>query len=153
MQNQWVLMPRNYGWYAFCGVFETIMFKCEDDKNYFFDTTNNQCKYNCPAVANYPDRTNCTNYISCNWVNGAYQVSTITCPPTYKWDDNAKSCAPMGSTTCTPEISTPAPPTSSGPPATDAPVTKPPPATDAPVTKPPPASTETGGNKGKATGT
>lgn len=125
-KNQSVVMPYSPGYYAFCGTFDTIMFKCEDAQNYHFDLSTNKCKYNCKYVTMYPDLTNCTNYISCNWVNNDYQVSVISCPPTYKWDNGAMSCVPMGPTQCEPQITTPAPPAAAGPgPATSSETSKP----------------------------
>lgn len=106
-KNKWAVMPYNTGYYAFCGAMSTIMYRCEDADNFYFNTATNQCQYNCKANANYEDRTNCTQYISCNWVNSAYQVSVIPCPPNCRYDSVAQSCV---SGNCTAAISTPAPP-------------------------------------------
>lgn len=129
IKNQWAIMPGNPAFYAFCGQMQTIMYRCEDTENDVFNPSTNQCQFNCKNNANYEDRTNCTQYISCNYVNGAYQITIIPCPPMYRYDSTLQSCV---SGNCTAAISTPAPPSQATtlPPTTVTSPTKTPPVTN-----------------------
>lgn len=105
--NRWAVMESNPGYYAFCGVTETYMYKCRDENNYVFNIATEKCEFDCRgSVTNYPDRTDCTQYISCDWENGVYQAVHLQCPPKYKFDNTTQSCVPSP-TYCISEISPP----------------------------------------------
>lgn len=81
--NKFIPFTQNPAYYAFCGV-PIVMFKCADERNYVFDTSVNDCVYNCRQAGYFIDPANCAQYFICE-KSGAQGILQ-KCPYNFKFN-------------------------------------------------------------------
>lgn len=97
--NEFIAYAKYPGYYAFCGP-SIVMFKCLDDEHQAFNSTSNQCEFNCKQNGFYEDRTSCEDYYICQRIGGKWVATKESCPKNYKYD--GKKC--VAEPNCVPEI-------------------------------------------------
>lgn len=83
MYNKFVPFIPNSAYYAFCGV-PVVMFKCDDEENYKFDESLNDCVYHCKWSGYHVDPSDCSQFYICE--SAGARAILQKCPSNYKFN-------------------------------------------------------------------
>ncbi|KAJ6649165.1 Pancreas transcription factor 1 subunit alpha, partial [Pseudolycoriella hygida] len=144
----YITYASNPAYFAYCsnvlGQITTYLFKCQYEQFQIFDTTLNDCRYNCKAKGYFQDPSDCAQYFYCSAAN-AKPSAALVCGNNYVFDGatcnkDATKCQyppPTEETIIVP--TTTAAPTTAAP-TTEAPTTEAT-TTEAPTTEAPTSTT------------
>lgn len=87
--NTFIVYPGNPAYYAYCylgsnGQITTYMFVCDFPAFQIFDSTLNQCIYNCKSTGYFQDPSNCNGYLYCSAAKA--KPTSLSCETAYVFD-------------------------------------------------------------------